>query len=222
MAVALADLVSRLEDAVPANNGTPSSAQYTQAVKDAVNDLSDRAALRKRAAISMVSGTASYELPADFLGVIRLESLLSPDSEALITPSGIIPVSSGFKETFTIAGQQITFYPTPNYNAARYLWYRAGYVLNSSDVYADLTDTLARIVMLKAQAICLGLQANKTAQEAWQYQLGDERVSKERLSEALAKQATALEKEYKAALEAEGGPIGMRPYTEKANSGLNW
>lgn len=216
MAVALTDLSSRLEDAVSAYNGVPSSAQYARAIEDAVSDLSNRTAMRKRTAINVVSGMATYDLPADFVSVITLESLLSPGLSEMITPGGIIPVSSGFKETFTVAGLQIMLYPTPNYSATRYLWYRAGYVLDDNEVYVDLTSDLARLVMLKASAICLQLQANKEAQQAWQYQIGDERVSKEKLSESLAKQAAAQEKEYKAAIEAKSGPIGIRPYSEKA------
>ena len=79
MSIALSALVSRLQSDVPARNDLPSSAQYEQAIKDAVSDYSGRRPLRKLTTLSIVSGTSTYDLPDDFLKVIRLESLLSQD-----------------------------------------------------------------------------------------------------------------------------------------------
>lgn len=212
MSVALADLVTRLAEAVPAYNGIPSAAQTELAVKDAVADLSGRRSLRKRAGISVTGGIATYDLPADFVSLIRLESLLAEGQGVLNTPQGLIPVPDTFREKVAIAGGHITFYPTPTYTATRVLWYRSGHTVDESDSYPDLTDSDARLALLKAQAICLGMQANKAAQAAWQYAIGDERVSKEKLAEALAKRAEALEQEYLQAVTASVGPVGLRPY----------
>lgn len=212
MAVALADLVSRLQDAVVEYSGIPSTSQYEQAVQDAVADIADRMAMRKRHTLSIVSGTATYTLPDDFLSAIKLESSWSKTSDVMVTDSGIIPVGADFSEEYTIAGLEITFYPTPTYTTTRYLWYRAGYVPDGSEIYQEMTANVGRLAMMKAEAICLRWQANKAAQDAWQYQAGDEKVSKEKLAEVLAKQAEKIETAYLAAIKEKAGPIGMRPY----------
>jgi hypothetical protein len=210
MAVSLATLKGRLEGAVPARNSIPSSSQYEQAVRDAVADYSQRVPLQKLATLNIVSGTATYTLPADFLKVIRLETLASADG-VLFTADGLVPTGSSWRERYYIVGNQITFDPTPQYTMARDLWYAAAYVLDAEEIYQDLTGAAAAIIMLKAQALALGLQANKAAQEAWQYAIGDERVNKEKLSAALEAQAKAMEARYTAAIASTVvGPAGTR------------
>jgi hypothetical protein len=209
MATALATLVSRLESDVPARGGVPSASQYDHCARDAVADYGRRNSLRKLTTLAIVSGTASYTLPDDFLKVIVLESLTSPDG-VIISGEGLIPVSATYRERYYIVGSTITFDPTPAYTVSRDLWYAAAYVLDATDVYADMTDEVAGAVMLKAQALALQLQANKAAQEAWQYAIGDEKVSKEKLAEALARQATEAERRYLATVQAQIGPVGMR------------
>lgn len=209
MTVPLALLIAQLQDDVPARNGVPAENQYERCVRNAVADYGRRNPLRKLTTLAIVSGTASYSLPSDFLRVITLESLTSPDG-VIISGTGLIPVSATFKERYYITGTTITFDPTPTYTVSRDLWYAATYVLDSSSEYADMTQAVADTAMLKAQSLALHLQASKAAQEAWQYAIGDERVSKERLSEALAKEAKALDAEYQAAVAAAIGPVGMR------------
>ena len=125
MSIALAALISRLQQAVPPRDDIPTANQYELAVKDAALDLSSRLALRKRAEIQVVSGTATYDLPADFLSLIRLETNLTGEGDTLITDQGLVPLPLDLSEDFTTGGQQITFYPTPGYSATRYAWYRA-------------------------------------------------------------------------------------------------
>jgi hypothetical protein len=209
MSIALSALVSRLQADVPARNGVPSSAQYGQAVKDAVADYTSRRPLRKLTTLSIVSGTATYDLPDDFQKVIRLESLLSQDG-VIHSCDGLIPVSATYEENYYIVAGQITFDPTPQYTVSRDLWYAAKHTLDGSDEYPDMSEDDAGVLLLKAQARCLALQANKAAQEAWQYAIGDERVNKEKLAESLRNQAKALEQEYKEAVKTSVGPIGMR------------
>lgn len=209
MSIALNDLVYRAQSDVPVRNGIPSNAQYEQAVKDAVADYSSRRPLRKLATLSIVSGTATYDLPSDFLKVITLEALFSQD-DVLHTADGLVPVSATYEERYYIVAGQITFDPTPQYTVSRDLWYAAKHVLNVSDAYPDMVDEDTGVLMLKAQARCLAIQANAAAQEAWQYAIGDERVNKEKLAEALRSQAKALEQEYQAAVKTSVGPIGMR------------
>ena len=97
MAETLANLSGRLAELVAARNGTPTSAQYDQAVRDAVADFNDRAPRTKITTLTMVAGTASYALPADFLKPIVIESLTTPDG-VIISPAGLIPVSATFAE----------------------------------------------------------------------------------------------------------------------------
>lgn len=171
------------------------------AVKDAVLDFSHRHPLRKRGELSIVSGQTSYSLPADFHELTQLQSLLTDmTSGVLNTPTGLIPISDTYKEEYEIADETITFYPTPNYTATRHFWYRAVYLLDGSSDYPALDDFSASIVIKKASAICLRLQANKAAQEAWSFAIGDERVDKTKLSETLAKRASELESDYLAGI----------------------
>lgn len=210
MALALSELVARLQADVPARDAIPSLEQYERCVRDAVADFSRRAGRVKIATLSIVAGTATYSLPADFVRLIRIESLFQPDG-VMHTASGLVPVSQSFSERTTIADGQITFWPTPNYSTTRYLHYQAGWVLDASNAYQELGEAEAEIAMRLAAAKALFLQANKAAQEAWQYALGDERVSKERLAGELRAQAEATERAYTQALSGyNGGTFGIR------------
>lgn len=201
MSVAFADLVARLEDDVPARDSVPSSSQYEFATRDAVADYSRRVPMQRTATISVVSGTASYSLPSDFVRLVKLD--LSTDG--VIQSGGmLVPQPVTFTEQYTIAGLTITFIPTPTYTLDRTLWYTAAHVLASGS-YADLTDADAAVLILLAQSKALMHQATKTAHDAWQYAMGDERVNKEKLSAALKGQADGLKAEYAMGVEAMGG-----------------
>lgn len=204
----LTDLTTQLTTDVPSLNGTPSQAQYTQAVKDAVADLGRRLPLVKVATLSIISGTASYALPTGFVRLIRLASL-SDMSGVLITSSGLVPLSTSLRERHTIAAGQITFHPTPAYTLERELVYAASYVL-SGDSYAELDDDRAQIAMRKARALALSLQAAKAAADAWLHELGPERVDKTRQAGELRSSAQAWQDQYEAAVRMQTGPIGMR------------
>jgi len=203
VSVALADLVARLQADAPASGGVPSEAQYIRAVKDAVEDYGVRRPMQKVADVAVTSGVAAYALPADFVKLIRFESLLAQGG-VLNTPAGLIPVSATFKERVMVQGDQLVISPTPTYAATRQLWYGARHALDESEVYPLLTDTEARVVLLKAQALVLGLQANSQAGSGWRYRIGDEEVDKSKLSAGLRDQEKAKEAEYLAALDAMG------------------
>jgi len=209
MSVLLSDLVSRLEADVPARNSVPDGDQYEQAIKDAVADFSNRVPLRKRTTLSIENGTATYNLPDDFLRVINLIPLLAHDN-TLVTDQGLIPVSDIFAEEYAIAGSQITFFPTPTYTTDRYLWYAAAYVLDGGDTYQDMTDNVAAIIMLKAQADCLSLQGNVEAGQGWSYKFGDEAVDKKGRGKDFRDQVDTLTKKYLDAVKNMIGPVGHR------------
>lgn len=209
MAVSLASLVDQVESDVPARNGVPSSDQYEQAVKAAVNDFSSRAPMKKYAELSIISGTASYSLPAGFRSIVTLESPFSPDG-VLNTPAGLIPVSLGYKERYSIAGGNITFIPTPEYTLTRSLWYLAGYVLDEDEIYQDMTEVEADIVVLKAKSLVTRIQTNKARSEGWRYRIGDEEVDKSKIGSGLDSESEALKSDYLEAVEAYIGPVGAR------------
>jgi hypothetical protein len=208
MSVALTTLTGLLTAAVTARGGVPSTAQYEQAVKDAVADYSRLRPMQKVATLTIVSGTASYSLPSDFLSVIVLESPATADG-VLISDAGIVPVGSAWRELYTIAGLTISFYPTPTYGMDRDLWYAAAHVLSGGS-YASMTDADAAIIMLKARALALGLQAGSMAGDILSYQIGDERVDKGKTVDALRGQVQGLDAEYRAAIAAAIGPVGRR------------
>lgn len=215
MAVSLATLQSRLQAAVPARNSIPAAAQYEQAVKDAVWDFSNRVPLRKLTTVDVVNGTATYNLPSDFLRIIKLDDVVSRDDDVIVSEGGLIPVSNSYRERYSVAGGQITFYPTPQYTASRYLWYGAAYVTDESDVYQDLTEDTARVVLLKAQAIALGFLANAAAGEAVKFSMGDEDVDKTKLVAGYKEQFEQMEQAYREAVGVMIGPVGMRPRYER-------
>jgi hypothetical protein len=205
----LIELVTRLQEDVPARDSVPSAAQYESAVKDAVSDFSRRTGRTKITTISVISGTATYDLPGDFVKLVRLESLTTPD-RVIISGDGIIPVSATWQERWTIADGKITFYPTPVYNLSRDLEYQAGWVLDASDEYLEMGEEEAGIVLLEAASKALKLQANKASQQAWQYQVGDERISKERLATELRAQSQENHSRYLEAVGKYNGLIGTR------------
>lgn len=211
MAIDLETLTNRLAADVPARDGIPSADQYERCVTDAVADWSRRNSMERYVTISVVSGTATYTLPTDFLRVIRLVAL-GGVSDTVVTGGGaLIPVPAGFSESYTIAGQTITFVPTPTYTLERELWYAAGHVLDD-DEYPYLTDDDVAVLMLLAQSKAIMLQANAASLQSYQYAFGDERVSKEKLADSLRAQAKELETQYREAATRAGGgqALGMR------------
>jgi len=214
MSIALADLVTRLQSDVPARDSVPSVTQYENCVTEAVADYARRNSLERITTISVVSGTADYDLPDDFLRMIVFEGPLSYES-VIIGDEGLIPMRGAveWEEHVTIRAGTLTITPTPTYSQDRDLQYAAGYVLNDSDEYVYLTDEDVGVLMLLAQAKALMLQANVTAHQAWQYAIGDERVNKEKLATALREQAGRLEEQYQEEVENLGGggkALGMR------------
>lgn len=209
----LSTLINRLAGAVPDRNGVPTDDQYEQAVRDAVNDYSRRHPLRRTWVLHVIEGTATYELPADFLKLIILASLSSPDNQLINSPAGLIPISANWSERYTIAGKKITFFPVPGYSMARLMDYSALHLATGeagTEEYEDMAIDDEDIVLLKAQSIALMLQANAAAKLAWQYQIGDERVSMEKLSTELRAQANALGDQYLSAIAQRTGALGMR------------
>lgn len=208
MATSLAALAGRLEAKVPARGDVPGD--YDQLVKEAVMQLGSDAPMMRSGSVSVVSGTASYALPADFLFLVEMFSLSSAGG-VIIGDAGIIPVPSSFDEWYEIAGGEITFMPTPGYTLQRNFRYAAGYVLTGSagaEVYANLSENGARIALLYAQYLALSEQATAVAGDGWRYQIGDEMVDKTKQGEGLRGQANAVLQNYQR--EAKSQSYGSR------------
>jgi len=220
----LSNLVARVTADVPAWNSVPSSTQYSQAVKDAVADFNRRSKRTKITTLSIVSGTATYSLPADFISLIQLEAFTTPDG-VIISGDGLIPVSATWDEVWTITNGQITFYPTPTYNLSRDLKYAAGHVLTGEEedqAFAEMGDDEAALVVLKAAAICLGKQSSKASQQAWQYAIGDEKVNKEKLAGSFREDKKEKDKEYRDGVQAFVGVQGTRSVLSSTGSGVRY
>lgn len=205
-----AQLISQLQADVPQLNGWPAEAQYAQAVTDAIADLGRRLPRQAWTTIEIVSGTASYALPADFLRAISFSTPVYQEG-VIIGDDGLIPVGARPRERWQIAAGQITITPTPAASSSRELRYAALDALgDDDDTYATLDDVRAGLAMLKARAIVLGLQAAKAARDAWVSELGPEKVDKTKQAPELRAAAAMYEAQYNQALASQAGPYGTR------------
>lgn len=204
----LAVLLTQLQSEVPAVSSVPTTAQYTQAIKDAVLDFSRRCGIGKWAELAIVSGTPTYNLPADFLSLIMLESISGADG-VIVSESGLIPVSAEWEEVYSIINKTITFTPTPNYTLTRDYKYKAGWALtgsSGSETYATMGDEEAQIVMLKAKQLAIGKISNATASAGgMKYSLGAVSVDKGAGAESLTTMMYALHGEFVQACERYNG-----------------
>jgi hypothetical protein len=208
----LAALISELQSEVPAVNSVPTTAQYTQAIKDAVADFSRRCGLAKVGSIAVLSGTASYDLPDDFMKLISMNALAG-QGDVIISNAGIIPVPLGWEETWTISNKVITFYPTPGYALTRYFKYKSAWILtgsSGSETYAALGDNEKDIVMLKAKGLCYDKIANKmNSSGTLKYSLGAVSVDKGGGSESFSKKAYHSHGDYVRACDDFNGAVLM-------------
>jgi len=210
MTKALADMVTDLQEDVPAVDGVPSDAQYERAIKDAVAEFSRLCGREKNTLISIVSGTASYALPADFLKKIEFDDPFDPDHNVMITSTGIIPFgNTPFSEEITIRNLTMTIYPTPAYTMDRFLSYKAAWVLDDSDEY-DLTEDEVEIVMLKAKSIAFEKVDNATASGGFKYTVGNMSVDKSGMGDGYSKRIGDLEDKFERACKRYNGTVTLQ------------
>lgn len=206
----LAALIADLQSEVPAVNSVPTTAQYTQAIKDAVAEFSRRCGLEKFAELSIISGTAAYTLPADFLKLIMLESPSGADG-VIISNGGIIPISADWEETYQIVNKVITFSPTPAYSMTREYRYKAAWVLtgaSGSETYADMGEDEAQIVLIKAKGLAIEKISNATASTGgMKYSLGAVSVDKGSGAESLTTMMYALHGQFSTACDQYNGAV---------------
>lgn len=194
MGVALGELVSRLE----ASGVAPTGFDGMQAAMDAVEQLSQDVPIVTSTTLAIRSGTASYDLPADFLFLIELPALVSSDN-VLLSDGGIIPLATAWEERWYVEGDQIRFEPTPSYTLTRTLRYAARYVLVDG-VYSRLSENGARLALLYAKYLALQAKAAQAGESGWRYKIGDEEVDKSRLGQALLEQTKGALDAYAAAV----------------------
>lgn len=208
MTKALADLISELQEDVPAVDGLPSDAQYERAIKDAISEFSRRCGVKKNGTIDIVAGTANYVLPDDFMSLIEIDDPYDPEHQVVITATGIIPFSelSPFEEELTIRNGILTIFPTPGYSMTRYLEYKAGWILDANNEY-DLTEDEARIVMLKAKSICFEKLANAGIATGFRYTVGNMTVDKSGVSDGYSKRQTELDNGFITACDRYNGAV---------------
>ena len=218
MSILLSDLVERLAADVPAEDSVPSNTQYEKAVQDAVRDFSERCGLVQIAELSIVPGTATYDLPADYLKMIALESFASADG-VLISAQGLIPISANWEEQHTIRNGQITFYPTPTFTMAREMRYKAAWIGTDIEAeesvaadtdYETMGEREARVVLLKAQANALGKQSNALSGQTLKYSLGAVSVDKGSTVDEKRKKVDSFNSDYLAACEKYNGQVAMQ------------
>jgi hypothetical protein len=176
MTIALSVLVAELQALIPAQDGVPTAAQFERTVKQAVADFSRRTARTTETDIDIVSGTASYALPDDFLFAISLEreggcqpwgdwrtawNLGWPVSGGVYADNFQSPWCETCQEHYLYRGGTVTIQPTPDYSETKTLRYAWKHVLNASDEYEYLNSDgeAVRIVLLKAQAEALRILA---------------------------------------------------------------
>lgn len=210
MTVTLADMADELATLVPAVDGTPTTAQYERAVRDAVSDLGYRVPRIGQSSLAIVSGTATYDLPAGFIRLISLEGIAG---EVLRDGAGyLVPASPSLaRERHTVSGGEITFHPTPAYSLSRTLRYAAGYPYDAgTDAFIGLTDDLARIAMLRARSLALGALSLATAGSAGlSYRIGDTSVQRT-ATQPYSALAAELDAAYLDAVKSARGFIGAR------------
>lgn len=204
-------LISQLQGQIISLHDIPSTAQAGQAIDDAVAELGVALPHTLRTTLAIAAGTASYDLPADFIRLIRLSIPTTSAGDVAFTSEGIVPLSRTVSERVTVAHGQLTLYPTPLYAAERDLWYAAADVLDTDgDSYPTLDASRARIALHAARAIVLELQADRAAQDAWLSEIGPEKVDKTKQAAELRAAATLARAQFTAAVASQVGPYGSR------------
>jgi len=207
MSKLLSALVAQLEVDVPAEDSIPTETQYENAVIDAVRDFSEQCGVEQIGTLNIVSGTATYNLPADFLRLIKLFTL-GGEGVLFSSNSQIIPLSGNWTERHTIRNGQITFYPIPGYSFARDFSYKAAWIgtdieaegSEAADVeYEMMGEREARIVLMKAKSLALTKKVNAQESAGMKYSFGAVSEDLSGGSESSRKDSKTFEDDYEAA-----------------------
>ncbi len=195
-----------MQAAVPCKDGSPSATGYAAAIDAAVLAFSQRVPMVRVSSISIVAGTATYNLPADFLSLISFDQ--TTDGNVALTSSGIVPLGDQYSDAYNIIGLALVFEDAPTFNETRDLRYNARHVTNESLAYPDLVPLQAEAVIYKATADLLRQRAALEAGNAWSYRIGDESIDKKGLGDSIFKAADMFDAQFEKAVAAlvGGGP----------------
>lgn len=202
MSILLIDLIADLAEDVPAVDGVPSTEQYERAVMEAARAFSERCGLEQIGTLNIVPGTATYNLPADFVKLIKLAGLFTPDG-IIHSAAGLIPVPATWEERFTVRNGQITFHPTPTYTVARDFRYKAAWIPTIVDddydntyEYVTMGEREADIVLLKAKALATMKVVNVSS--GMKYSLGAVSVDNSGTTAGLTATSEAFDQQFDA------------------------
>lgn len=203
-------LRKRLMDTVAPVSSNPTPVQYANMVREAINTVSVRVPQEKMATITVMSGTDTYDLPVDFLFEIRMEALVGPDGVGYDMNGFLMVSSANFTERHIISGLTLKFVPTPAYGSQRRIWYAASYQPDENGIYIEMTESIAQLVLLKAEELVLKSQAQDEATRSggFSYQFGDVRVDKKEAAGTLQKQAQARANDFERAVAEMVGLVG--------------
>lgn len=202
-----ADLVERLKSAVPAKSDVPGEADYWQMVEDGVAQVGLDAPVMRSATISVVAGTATYALPSDCGSVIEFSAL--PTMGGVMISTMLIPVPTGFSESWSVEGTSLVIDPVPAYTASRRLRYSAVHVADSNGDYPLLSENMARAALLYGQYLALSMQAEAGDRAGgFKYQIGDESVDKTQAGKGTQALAEAKLTAYGSAISRLAGGYG--------------
>lgn len=216
MATTLTALQTRLELMTATIDDVPGAAQKRQALVDAVEDFSRRAPQTKRSTLTIESGTRSYALPGDLLHIVRIEYPYA-DGGVVVSPDGLIPATCNLsvrnRERYTVVGRTLIYDTVPRESGTRTLFYAAKWSLDDDEIYQDMFDREAEIVVLRAAATVCTLQANvANASGISEYKQGDITVKRHDNAARLRAAADDWLKRYEAAVRDYIGAQGQRAW----------
>lgn len=200
MTVQKSYLVERLQSVVPCKDGSPSATGYAAAIDAAILAFSQRVPLVRVTNLSIVSGTRTYNLPADFMSLVSLE--VYRDGNVALGGGGIVPLSLDEAEEYNIIGLTLVFEDVPTFSETRELKYNARHMTDSGNAYPDLVPLQAEAVIYKAAADLLRQRAALEAGNAWSYRIGDESIDKKGLGDSIFKAADMYDAQFEKAVTA--------------------
>jgi hypothetical protein len=210
MSVAFSDLVERLKVIFPAQDGSPTTAQYEAAVVSGISEFSQRDNRIKRASIDIVSGTGSYAMPADFLKLVSFDDLF--ESSTIVQPGGkLIATNTTMQEELHwFDGTNLVISPPPEYTLTRYFQYKARHVQDDNGNYAELGEEEAEIALIAAQKHMLVMLSGTRAFDGFSYTFGDVRIDKSNAVKSFGDAIKLLDKQFDERISQYAPTTGIR------------
>jgi hypothetical protein len=196
MSVAHSDLVARLQVNFPAQDGSPTTAQYEAAVVSGIAEFSQRDNRIKRASVAIVAGTGSYIMPADFLKLVSFDDIF--ESSTIVQPGGkLIATNTTMQEELHwFDGTNLVISPTPQYTLTRYFQYKARHVQDANGNYTELGEEEVEISLIAAQKHLLVMLSSTRAFDGFSYTFGDVRIDKTNAVKSFDDAIKLLDKQF--------------------------